>query len=123
MASYQNTEFRIGGTLVQNIIQNSLWSDQNAVNIGSIATVLTPSSGKRYILLGGYISLSANGSVLFEDNAAGSAIKFRTPLMLANSAFYFETGRPFTSAAVGNVLKATASGAANMTGTLFYTEI
>lgn len=124
MASYQPAIYQLGATLVQPAINLALRGDVSAVAIGSIATVLTPSTGKRFVLLGGYIGLSGSASVLFEDNSAGAAnYIFRTPFLLANSPFYFDIGRPFVSAAVNNVLKATSSAAANITGTLFYQEI
>jgi hypothetical protein len=122
MASYQPTTYQNGAQLVQYAINTAKRGDVNAVSISSIATVLTPSSGKRFVLLGGYISMSASASVLFEDNASGTTV-FRTPLLLANSPFYFDIGRPYVSAAVDNVLKATSSAAGSITGTLFYVEI
>ena len=93
----------------------------SAVTITTIATVLTPSTGKKFRLLGGYISMSANASVLFEDNVAGTTV-FRTPLLLANTPFYFELGSGYLSSAANNVLKATSSAAGALTGTLLYFE-
>lgn len=96
--------------------------DLNAVAIGSIATVYTPTSGKKFRLMGGMISVSAAASVLFEDNAGGATI-FRTPKLLADTPFVFTLGgNGFLSAAANNVLKATASASASITGVLYGTE-
>jgi hypothetical protein len=95
----------------------------SAVTVTSITTVLTPSSGKKFRLLGGYISMSASASILFEDNAAGAGnFIFLTPLLGANVPFYFSLGNGYLSAAADNVLKATSSAAGAATGTLFYSE-
>lgn len=100
-----------------------LRGDVSAVAIGSIATVLTPSNGKKYRLLGGMISVSAAASVLFEDNAAGAAnFICRTPKIATDTPFIFDLGQGYVSPTAGNVLKATASAAGAMTGTLYYTE-
>lgn len=97
--------------------------DESTVAIGSIATVLTPTTGKRYRLLGGEISVSAAASVLFEDNAAGTGnFIFRTPALLIATPYSFSLGQGFLSAAINNVLKATGSASVNLVGTLFYTE-
>lgn len=96
----------------------------SAVTIDSIATVLTPTSGKRYWLLGGYISTSADASVLFENNAAGAAnFVFRTPVLLAKTPFYFSLGNGYLSPIADQVLKATGSASSAITGTLFYLEV
>lgn len=103
----------------------NVFKDVNAVAAGSIVTVWTPQSGKKFNLMGGCISVSAACSVLFEDNAGGTFI-YRTPKLLADTPFYFTVGgtnsNGILSAAANNVLKATSSAAANITGTLFGTE-
>lgn len=125
MPSYQQATFQlgVGDGFVQDAIKNAKRGDVSAVAIGSIATVLSPASGKRLVFLGGYIGLSANASVLFEDNSAGGGTIFRTPLIAANTPFYFDIGKPYVLSAVDNALKATSSGAASITGTLYYAEI
>lgn len=94
------------------------------VAIGTIATVWTPASGKKIRLLGGSISVSAAVSVLFEDNSAGAGnFVYRTPKLLADTPYYFVLPEnPKLGGAANNVLKATGSGAANLTGTLFGCE-
>lgn len=96
--------------------------DMNAVSITSIATVATPTSGKKFRLMSGSISVSAACSVLFEDNSGGNTI-YRTPQLLANTPYNFDLGGGFLSAAANNVIKATAStGTVTITGTLRATE-
>jgi len=95
----------------------------SAVSITTIATVWTPASGKKVNFLGGSISVSAAGSVLFEDNSAGAGnFVWRTPVLSADTPYYFVLpGTGFVLSAAGNVLRATLSGA-TITGTLFGTE-
>jgi hypothetical protein len=72
--------------------------------------------------MGGWISVSAAASVLFEDNAGGATV-FRTPKLLVDTPFAFTLGgNGFLSAAANNVLKATSSASASITGTLYGTE-
>lgn len=97
--------------------------DHSATAIGSIVTVWTPASGKKVRLMGGCISVSAAANVLFEDNSAGAGnFVFRTPKLAADTPFNFDLGNGVLLAAANNVLKATSSAAANLTGTLYGTE-
>lgn len=97
--------------------------DVNSVAIGSITTVWTPDSGKQIRILGGSISVSAAVSVLFEDNSAGaSKFIYRTPKLLADTPYTFDLGEGKLLSAADNVVKATSSSAANLTGTLWGTE-
>jgi hypothetical protein len=102
----------------------TVFKDVSAVAIGTIATVWTPANGKKFRLMGGAISVSAAANVLFEDNAAaGANFVFRTPKLLADTPFLFTLGgNGKLSATINNVLKATSSAAANLTGTLWGTE-
>lgn len=101
-------------------IPSKLW-DLNAISIGTIATVATPTIGKKLRLLGGSISVSAAASVLFEDNAAGTTV-YRTPQLLAGTPYNFDLGNGYPLAATNNVLKGTSSAAATITGTLYGVE-
>lgn len=124
MPSYTLPVYNLGAIPTQNAINQALRGDVSAVAIGSIATVLTPTSGKTLVFLGGYIGLSAAASVLFEDNSAATAnFIFRTPLLAINTPFFFDIGKPRVLAAADYVLKATSSASASITGTLFYAEI
>lgn len=95
--------------------------DLNAVSVTSIATLLTPTSGKKFRLMGGCLSLSAAGSLLLEDNGSGNFI-FRTPKLAADTPYNFDIGQGYLSSAANNVLKGTASASATVTGTLYYAE-
>jgi hypothetical protein len=92
-----------------------------AVSITAIATVWTPAAGKKFRLMGGCISVSAAASVLFEDNSAGTDV-YQSPLLLAATPYNFDLGDGVLSAAINNVLKATASAAATISGTLYGIE-
>ena len=99
------------------------WKDVATVAIGSIATVWTPASGKKVRLVGGSISVSAAGNVLFEDNSAGASnFVFRTPKLLADTPYNFDLGGGKVLSSADNVLKATLSTTGNLTGTLYGTE-
>ncbi len=103
--------------------QPNVVKDQNALAIGGTATVWTPGTGKKIRFMGGAISVSAAVSILFEDNAGGSAYVFRTPKLLVDTPYIFQfPGDGKLLAAVNNVLKATSSAGANLTGVLFGTE-
>lgn len=111
------------GTTWDRVRTESVRKDLSAVAIGTIATVWTPASGKKFRLMGGSISVSAAANVLFEDNAAGAGnFIYRTPKLLADTPFNFSLGNGFLSATANNILKATSSAAANITGTLWGTE-
>ena len=92
-----------------------------AVAVGSIATAWTPASGKKVRLMGGCISLSVAASVLFEDNSVGTDV-YQSPALLALTPYNFDLGDGVLSAAANNVLKATSSAAATITGTLYGRE-
>lgn len=111
------------GAALERVRVANIQKDLSAVTITSITTVWTPASGKKFRLMGGTISVSAAGSVLFEDNTAGTTI-FRTPKLLADTPFTFvcNGGQGKLSAAADNILKATLSVAGAITGTLWGTE-
>ena len=113
--------FKVGATSTTSVRNAGKRKALAAASLNSIATVLTPTSGKKYRLLGGDISLSAAASILFEDNAAGTTV-YQTPLMAANTPYQFDLGPGYLSPTADNVLKGTASVNASITGTLYYSE-
>ena len=115
---------RISGQNGEIVYIATTFKGLSALDIGSIATAWTPASGKKFRLMGGSISVSAAGNVLFEDNAAGAGnFVFRTPKLAADTPYTFVVGNNGKqSAAANNVLKATLSVAGTVTGTLWGTE-
>ena len=111
------------GTQFVRVRVPSISKDQSTVDIGMIATVWTPAGGKKVRFTGGSISVSADVSILFEDNIAGVTV-FRTPKLVHDTPYNFVVrgGQGYLLAAANNVLKATASGAATLLGTLDGTE-
>lgn len=95
--------------------------DMNAITITSITSVWVPTSGKKFRLMGGSFSVSAAVSVLFEDQVAGAFV-WRTPKLLADTPYNFDLGNGKLSGIAGQILKATSSAAAVITGTLYGTE-
>lgn len=111
-----------GGTTADRIRTPNVFKDINAVAIGSIATIWTPTTGKKFRLMGGVFSVSAAVNILLEDHTAGFFI-FRIPVMLVNTPFAFTLGgNGYLALSINNLLKATGSGAANLTGTVYGTE-
>lgn len=110
------------GSATRLIVSDKL-VDLSTIAIGTIATVWTPTTGKKFRLKGGTISVSAAGSVVFEDNANPNTV-FRTPKLVADAPYTFVVGdgNGFLSAAANNVLKATLSTTGNIIGTLWGTE-
>ena len=103
-------------------VQN-IRKDMSAVTITTIATLWTPASGKKFRLMGGSFSVSAACSVLFEDNSAGAGnFVWRTPKLVADTPYNFDLGNGKLSAVADQVLKATSSAAATITGTLYGVE-
>ena len=99
------------------------FKDLNAVSITSIATVWTPASGKTVTFMGGSISVSAACNVLFEDNSAAAGnFLWRTPELSPGVAYNFYLGNGKRLTAADRVVKATASAAASITGTLYGAE-
>jgi len=92
-----------------------------AAAVGAIATVWTPAAGKKVRLMGGCISLSAAASLLLEDNAAGVDV-FQAPVLAANTPYNFDLGNGVLLSHADDVLKATSSAAANLTGTFYGAE-
>lgn len=124
MASYTSSpNFTAGATPVNIVTFQGLIADMNAITINSIATVATPATGYKLRLLGGTFSVSADASVLFEDNTAATAnFVFRSPLLTAKTAYTFSLGNGRLLSAVNNVLKATGSASATITGVLWYSN-
>lgn len=124
MSSYEaSPNFTTGADPVNLVTFQGKLGDMSAVTINSITTVLTPATGRKLRLLGGTFSLSADASVLFEDNSAATAnFVFRSPLLLAKYPYTFIIGNGKLLAAANNVLKATGSASCTITGVLYYSE-
>jgi hypothetical protein len=101
----------------------TVFKDLAAVAAGTIVTVWDPAVGKAITFMGGTISVSAAGYVLFEDNAAGAGnFVFRTPKLAADTPYTFSLGDLGRKLAADHNLKATLSVSGSLTGTLFGTE-
>lgn len=109
-----------GATLDRVRVPN-VFKDLATVTITTIVTVWTPTSGKKFRLMGGCISVSAAMSVLFEDNSGGNTV-LRTPKLLADTPYNFDEGNGILSAAANNALKATGSAAGAITGHIYGVE-
>jgi hypothetical protein len=104
-------------------LEPTIFKDINALAVGTIATAWTPATDARIRFLGGDISMSASGSLLFEDNAAASSIKYRTPVLPANQPYVFRVpGQGMLLSAINNVLKVTGPTGVTITGTIWGIE-
>lgn len=94
----------------------------SAVSITAEATLLTPTTGKRWRLLGCILSASAAGNILLRDNTAGTSIAI-IPSAAGGFGTFVDFGhRGIASAATNNVLTAQLSVAGTVSGTLLYIE-
>jgi hypothetical protein len=92
----------------------------SGISISTIATVWDPGGSSRLRLLGGTISVSAAGQVLFEDNTAGAGnFVWETPKLAQDSPYNFDLGNGKPLSNIANVLKATGSVAMTIYGTLY----
>lgn len=97
------------------------YKDLNAVDIHAAAAVWTPGTGKIVRLMGMTISVSAAGSVLLTDSAAGTV--FRTPKLLADTPYSIDLGDGIALSAADAILNAVNSaGSGTVTGTLYGQE-
>ena len=109
------------GTQFVRVRTAGVFKDLNAVAISTSVSVWTPPSSKKFRLMGGSVSVSAAGSVLFEDNASGKFV-FRTPKLAADTPYNFDLPGGRVSATAGNSLVATLSVSGAITGTIWGTE-
>lgn len=109
------------GTTFDRLRTPNVWKQIAALAIGAEATIWTPAAGKKFRLMGYVFATSAAVTVTLRDNTAGTII--RTLLTVANTPVVVPVeGNGTLSAAANNVLTATASGAANLTGYVYGTE-
>lgn len=93
-----------------------------AVTAGTGITIWTPTSGKKFRLMGWCISVTAAAEIIFGDNAVGTVI-FRTGIHALNDPGQpASIGNGILSAAANNVLKLDVSANATVQGTVFGTE-
>lgn len=93
-----------------------------AVTAGTPASLWTPTSGKKFRLLGYCVSLSVAGSVIFDDNVVGAEI-LRTPLLAAGTGIASgPMGNGILSAAANNILKINVTATGSVSGHVFGTE-
>lgn len=93
-----------------------------AVSVAAEITIWTPTSGKKFRLMG--FSLSTGvvaGNITLKDNTAGTTI-FVIPAAIANTPIVVNLGNGILSAAANNVLTATGSATETLSGTIWGTE-
>lgn len=91
-----------------------------AINTNAEITAWTPTSGKKFRLMGGTIAVSVTGNVTIKDNTGGTTIAIFPGI--ANTPFTFSMGNGILSAAANNVLTMTGPGGSTVSGTIFGTE-
>lgn len=93
-----------------------------ALTAGTGATVWTPTSGKKFRLMGWMISTTVAGELIFGDNAVGTVIA-RSGLLTANLTKEAPAiGNGILSAAANNVLKLDVTVSGTVQGFVFGTE-
>lgn len=94
----------------------------SAVAVGSEATIWTPTSGKKFRLMGFVLDQgTATGAITFRDNTAGTTI-FILGANTVGIPITVNLGNGILSAAANNVLTAQGVATETLTGTLFGTE-
>lgn len=93
-----------------------------AVTAGTPQTVWTPTSGKKFRLMGWELALSVAGAVIFHDGNPGTAL-WRTGALAAGVAVAAPNiGNGYLSTAANNVLSVDTSASGTVTGFVFGTE-
>ncbi len=92
-----------------------------AVTAGTPVAVWTPASGKKFRLMGGGVSLSVAGYVIFKD---ASTVIWQTPMLQAGVPYNIpeNIGNGILSAAANNVLYIDVSATGTVNGGVFGTE-
>src|SRR5581483_6844515 len=86
-----------------------------AITAGTPVSVYTPTSGKKYRILGFAISDTVAGAVKFEDGTGNEV--FRTPLLAASTPYNSpDMGNGFLSAAANNQLFLDVTVTGNVSG-------
>lgn len=110
-------------TLGQVLPAPTIFKQLNAVAIGSEATIWTPSTGKKFRIQGGMISVgTAAGNVVLKDNTAGTTILTLPKAPLDTPFALPPMGNGILSATANNVLTATGVATATISGYVFGTE-
>lgn len=95
---------------------------QDAVAVGTEATIWTPAAGKKFRLMGGVLAVAtAAGAVKLRDNTAGTIIAV-IPTLTLNDPVPFELDQGILSAVANNVLTAQGAATAVLHGIVFGTE-
>ena len=93
-----------------------------AITAGTPVAVWTPASGKKFRLMGGAVSLSVAGYILFEDNSG--TVVWQSPTLLAGTPYNLPDnfGNGILSAAANNPLYLDVSASGTVNGGVFGTE-
>ena len=93
-----------------------------AITSGTPVAVWTPASGKKFRLMGGAVSLSVAGYILFEDNSG--TVVWQSPTLLAGTPYNLPDnfGNGILSAAANNPLYLDVSASGTVNGGVFGTE-
>lgn len=94
--------------------------DAVAVTAGTPATVWTPATGKRFVLLGWSLSCSAAAAVILKDDATQIV---RTPKVAIDTPTNSPADFRFASAAKNNALKLDVSANATVSGFVYGYEV
>lgn len=92
-----------------------------AVTITSETTIWTPTSGKKFRLMGWSLTLSVAGYIIIRDNTAGTVIAV-IPSGAGGAGGPIQLGNGILSAAANNVLTAQGSAAGTLTGMVWGME-
>lgn len=94
--------------------------DANAITAGSPEAAWTPTAGKRFVLLGWSLSVSAAASVIFQD---GDTVLFRTHKAAVDTAIESPGDFRYASATKDRALKIDVSANATVSGFVYGYEV
>lgn len=97
-----------------------VFKTQAAVSVASEATLWTPTSGKKFRLMGFDLAGDQAGTYTFKDNTAGTTIY--VGYFAANTPRSVNLGNGILSAVANNVFTCTGPASSHVTGTIWGTE-
>lgn len=94
----------------------------NAVNIATENTLWTPTAGKKFRLMGGWLAITgAAANVQLKDGTGGTLFAI-IPLLTLSQGFLFTLGDGYLSATANNLLRALGVTSSVVNGTLWGRE-
>jgi hypothetical protein len=117
-------ESQWNGIAFSRIRSPSVFKTLNAVAVASETTIWTPSTGRKFRLMGGCLTGGvATGNVVLKDNTAGASLPIVLPFgIIGQNITFVVGGNGYVSTTAGNVLTATGALTQTLSGWIYGTE-